>query len=151
MFLNTEPISPPYSGGGNTINTKIRHPYLIQYPFAVDYIPDSVVFHILCYIILSSPLCYSLAIYPILLCFNIKLLCPFHLTILTQCYLLHEAYVYALCIINPRRACAARVTVVVLCVCVSTTILGLQATRRLMSYTNSFSATRVRKRMLRFC
>ena len=41
-------------------------------------------------------------------------------------------------IINPRRACAARVTVVVLCVCLSvclsvclfTTILGLQATRR---------------------
>ena len=54
-------------------------------------------------------------------------------------------------IINPRRACAARVTVVVLCVCVSvcvsTTILGLQATRRLMSDTNSFSATRERKIM----
>ena len=48
-------------------------------------------------------------------------------------------------IINPRRACAARVTVVVLCVCLSTTILGLQATRRLMSDTNIFSATRVRK------
>ena len=48
--------------------------------------------------------------------------------------------------INPRRACAARVTVVVLCVCLfvclSTTILALQATRRLMSDTNSFSATR---------
>ena len=43
--------------------------------------------------------------------------------------------------INPRRACAARVTVVVLCVCLSTTILALQATRRLMSDTNSFSAT----------
>ena len=42
--------------------------------------------------------------------------------------------------------CAARVTVVVLCVCVSTTILGLQATRRLMSDTNSFSATRARKK-----
>ena len=45
-------------------------------------------------------------------------------------------------VINPRRACAARVTVVGLCVCVSTTILALQATRRLMSDTNSFSATR---------
>ena len=49
-------------------------------------------------------------------------------------------------VINPRRACAARVTVVVLCVCpsvcLSATILGLQATRRLMSDTNSFSATR---------
>ena len=30
------------------------------------------------------------------------------------------------------------------CVCVSTTILALQATRRLMPYTNSFSATRAR-------
>ena len=43
-------------------------------------------------------------------------------------------------IINPRRACALRVTVVVLCVCLSvclsTTILGLQATRRLMSDTS---------------
>ena len=49
-------------------------------------------------------------------------------------------------VINPRRACAARVTVVVLCVCLSvclsTTILALRATRRLMSDTNSFSATR---------
>ena len=40
---------------------------------------------------------------------------------------------------------------VCLCVCVSTTIFGLQATRRLMSYTNSFSATRARKTMWRFC
>ena len=31
-----------------------------------------------------------------LLCFNI--LCPFHLIILTQCYLLREAYVCALCV-----------------------------------------------------
>ena len=66
-------------------------------------------------------------------------------------------------LINPRRACAARVTVVVLCVCpsvcpsvrlsvcLSTTILGLQATRRLMSDTNIFSATRVRKLNWRFC
>ena len=57
-------------------------------------------------------------------------------------------------IINPRRACAARVTVVVLCVCLfvclSETILALQATRRLMSDTNSFSATRARKLMWRF-
>ena len=36
-------------------------------------------------------------------------------------------------IINPRRACAARVTVLGLSVCLFTTILGLQATRRLMS------------------
>ena len=48
-------------------------------------------------------------------------------------------------IINPRRACAARVTVVVLCVCVCATILGLQATRRLMGDTNSFIATRGKK------
>ena len=53
-----------------------------------------------------------------------------------------------LLVINRRRACAARVTVVGLClsvclsVCLSTTILGLQATRRLISDTNSFSATR---------
>ena len=49
-------------------------------------------------------------------------------------------------LISPRRACAARVTVVglsvCLFVCLSTTILALQATRRLMSDTNSFSATR---------
>ena len=42
-----------------------------------------------------------------------------------------------------------RVTVLGLCVCLSvclsTTILALQATRRLMSDTNSFSATRARK------
>ena len=60
-------------------------------------------------------------------------------------------------IINPRRACAARVTVVVLCfcvsvcVCVSTTILAPRATRRLMSDTNRFSATRAGKIMWRFC
>ena len=45
-------------------------------------------------------------------------------------------------VINPRRACAARVTVVGLCVCLSTTILALQAAKRRMSDTNSFSATR---------
>ena len=52
-------------------------------------------------------------------------------------------------LINPRRTCAARVTVVVLCVCLSVclsaTILALQATRRLMSDTNRFSATRAGK------
>ena len=41
---------------------------------------------------------------------------------------------------NLRRACAAKVTVFGLSVCLSTTILRLQATRRLMSDTNSFSA-----------
>ena len=54
-------------------------------------------------------------------------------------------------VINPRRACAARVIVVVLCVCLSvclsTTILGLQATKWLMSDTNIFSATRARNLM----
>ena len=54
-------------------------------------------------------------------------------------------------VVNPRRACAARVTVVVLCVCLSTTILALQATRRLMSDTNSFSGTWARKIKWRFC
>ena len=48
-------------------------------------------------------------------------------------------------VINPRRACAARFTVVGQCVCVSATILALQATRRLMSDTNSFSGTWARK------
>ena len=36
-------------------------------------------------------------------------------------------------------------------VCVSTTIIALQAMRRLMSDTNSFNATRARKMMWRFC
>ena len=73
----------------------------------------------------------------------------------------HEAGSLGCCttdIINPRRACAAGVTVVGLCVrlcclsvCLSTTILALQATRRLMSDTNSFSATRAWKTMWRFC
>ena len=62
------------------------------------------------------------------------------------CELINYGEVSVLSIINPRRACAARVTVVVLCVCVclSATILALHATRRLMSDTNSFSATRAR-------
>ena len=49
-------------------------------------------------------------------------------------------------VIDPRRACAVRVTVVILCVCLCvclfTTILATQATKRLMSDTNSLSATR---------
>ena len=48
--------------------------------------------------------------------------------------------------INPRRACAARVTVVglsvCLSVCVSTLILALQATRRPISDTSGFRTTR---------
>ena len=66
-------------------------------------------------------------------------------------------YMYMYCahskvwsIINPRRACAARATVVVLCVCLfvclSTTILAPRATRRLMSDTNRFSTTRAGKK-----
>ena len=70
-----------------------------------------------------------------------------------------KRYISHCCLINPRRACAARVTVIVLCVCLSvclsfclsTTILGLQATRRLISDTNIFSATRAWKIMWRFC
>ena len=71
---------------------------------------------------------------------------PLHYFFLYDLY-----YTLLLCIIiNPRRACAARVTVVVLCVCrpsvcLPTTILGLQATRRLMSDTDIFSAIRARK------
>ena len=49
------------------------------------------------------------------------------------------------CIINPRRACAARVTVLGLCVCLSVSILALQATTQLMCDTNSCSATSARK------
>ena len=70
--------------------------------------------------------------------------------------LLSPSIIMLICdIINPRRACAARVTVVVLCVCLSvclsdysrttTTLLALRATRRLMSDTNRFSATRAGK------
>ena len=43
-------------------------------------------------------------------------------------------------VVNPRRACAARVRSVCLSVCLSGRNLGLQATRRLMSDINSFSA-----------
>ena len=49
-------------------------------------------------------------------------------------------------LINPRRAkCAARVTVLGLCVCLSTTILALQAMKRHQSNTNSSSATSAQK------
>ena len=52
-------------------------------------------------------------------------------------------------VINPWRACAARVTVLGLSVCLSvhllTTIFGLQATRRLMKDINIFRATSARK------
>ena len=47
-------------------------------------------------------------------------------------------------VINPRRACAARVTVLPL-------ILALQGPSRLISDTNGSSATRARKFMWRFC
>ena len=43
--------------------------------------------------------------------------------------------------INPRRACAARVTVLGLCVCLSVSILALQAAMQLMSDTNSCSTS----------
>ena len=64
-------------------------------------------------------------------------------------------------LINPRREYAARVTVVVLCVCLFVCLFVClrlfshyrlrQPTRWLMSDTNSFSATRARKIMWRFC
>ena len=50
-------------------------------------------------------------------------------------------------VINPRRACAARVTVLGLCVCLSTFILELQATKRQVNGTLVFSATNARKIM----
>ena len=68
----------------------------------------------------------------------------------TQCPLQSQKHVYEThpmqWVINLRRACAVRVTVLGLCVCLSATILALQATRRLMSDTNSFSAIRARKK-----
>ena len=48
---------------------------------------------------------------------------------------------FAVHIVNPWRACAARVTVVVLSVCVSTTILALQATRRLENENGDIAET----------
>ena len=42
--------------------------------------------------------------------------------------IIHVNKIRHLHVVNPRHACAARVTVVVLCVCLSTTILALQAT-----------------------
>ena len=59
---------------------------------------------------------------------------------------INHSGVIVVVIFNPRRACAARVTVCAcVCDCVSATILALQATRRLMSDTNSFSGTWARK------
>ena len=59
-------------------------------------------------------------------------------------------------VINPWRACAARVTLVGLpavcmSLCLSTLILALQATRRPMSDTNDCRTTRTRKIKERFC
>ena len=51
--------------------------------------------------------------------------------------------------INPRRACAARVIVLVRLSGLSTLILELQATERPMSDINGFSAIRARKIMWR--
>ena len=44
-------------------------------------------------------------------------------------------------LVNSRRACAAKVTVVGLSVCVSTLILALQATKRPISDTSGFRTT----------
>ena len=90
------------------------------------------------------------------LCLCVRSFTLYSLTLLhtcaAKCYSVRLSFTVTLVIcyvINPRRACAARVTVVVLCVCLSVclsaTVLALQATRRLMSDTNSFSATRARK------
>ena len=57
------------------------------------------------------------------------------------------SYNATLKLVNPRRACAARVTVLGLCVCVcvSTLISALRATKRMMSDTNGFYVTSARK------
>ena len=116
MLLRAEPFSLAYSGGEKYNQHEDRHPHLIQHSFAINSlytrlccVSYSMLHHLIftpllftCY--LSNfivfqyfmPLCYSLAIYPILLCFNI--LCPFHLIIPAQCYILREAYVCALCV-----------------------------------------------------
>ena len=101
-------------------------------------------------------------IFPILI-FNVCSECSMHVLPHIMCTCTELSLFIPSCIlvkvnpslVNPRRACAAWVTVVVLCVCLSvclsTTILGLQATRRLLSDTNIFSATRVSTIMWRFC
>ena len=57
-------------------------------------------------------------------------------------------------VVNPQHACAARVTVVILCVCLSVRlsrlILALQASDWLMSNTNGSSATSAQKLMWQF-
>ena len=55
--------------------------------------------------------------------------------------------------INPRHACAVRVTVLGLCVCLSVCLrlLALQAAKRHQSDTNSSSATSARKLNKQFC
>jgi len=62
---------------------------------------------------------------------------------------------YQTCLVNPWCACAVRVTVLGLCVCVSVclspVILALQGPSQLISDTNGSSATRARKVMWRFC
>ena len=75
------------------------------------------------------------------MCFiTVTCMCTF---LLYMCVLLLLQALF--CIVNPRRACAARVTVLglsmCLSVCLSTLILALQATRRPMSYTNGFRST----------
>ena len=58
------------------------------------------------------------------------------LTVSTLKSLVHRLSQRICTIINPRRECAAGVTVVVLSVCLSARVLALQATRRPMSGTN---------------
>ena len=92
------------------------------------------------------------------ICHNKCLYHGFRDTILSRLvtiYIKHLVHLYILVLslvlfytvptINPWHACTARVTVLGLCVCMfvcllATTILALQATRRFMGDTNSFSA-----------
>ena len=73
-------------------------------------------------------------------------------------YILVIIIQHPIIVINPRSegyssrsVCLCVSVCVCVSVCLSTTILALQATRRLMSDTNSFSATRARKLMWKFC
>ena len=74
-----------------------------------------------------------------------KTICSRGASIHTNTYCTTEAKLFTLGAHAQRGLQYSFCVCVCVSVCVSTTILGLQATRRLMSDTNSFSATRARK------
>ena len=80
----------------------------------------------------------SRELYSVWLIFGV-LITPVCSYVLSESILCHVAQWFE---VNPRRACAARVTVLGLSVCLSTRVLALQATRQPMSGTNGFWTTR---------